>query len=50
LATDGEKMRKRKLGNGGFEVSSLGHGCMGMTSVYGPAADQQEMIAFTRFS
>ena len=33
-------MQKRKLGNGGLEVSALGLGCMG----YGEAADRQDMI------
>jgi aryl-alcohol dehydrogenase-like predicted oxidoreductase len=37
-------MEKRKLGNGGLEVSDLGLGCMGMSANYGPAADEQEMI------
>ncbi|MCY1261901.1 Aldo-keto reductase IolS [compost metagenome] len=37
-------MEKRKLGNGGLEVSALGLGCMGMSANYGPAADEQEMI------
>lgn len=36
-------MQKRKLGNG-LEVSAMGLGCMGMTSVYGPPADKAEMI------
>lgn len=36
-------MKTRKLGNG-LEVSALGLGCMGMTAVYGPAADKQQMI------
>ena len=39
-------MQKRKLGN--LDVSGLGLGCMSMTSAYGPAADQREMIAFLR--
>jgi aryl-alcohol dehydrogenase-like predicted oxidoreductase len=39
-------MQKRKLGN--LEVSVLGLGCMSMTSAYGPAADQREMIALLR--
>lgn len=42
------KMRKRKLGNCGLEVSALGLGCMGMSFGYGPAADKQEMIALIR--
>jgi aryl-alcohol dehydrogenase-like predicted oxidoreductase len=41
-------MRKRRLGNGGLEVSALGLGCMGMSFGYGPAADKQEMIALIR--
>jgi aryl-alcohol dehydrogenase-like predicted oxidoreductase len=38
-------MQKRKLGNSGLEVSALGLGCMGMSFGYGPAGDEQEMIA-----
>src|SRR6476469_4837045 len=41
-------MQKRKLGNSGLEVSTLGLGCMGMSSAYGPAADKQEMITLIR--
>jgi len=37
-------MKKRKLGNGGLEVSALGLGCMG----YGPAADKKDVIAVIR--
>jgi len=37
-------MKKRYLGNSGLEVSALGLGCMGMSHVYGPAADKQEMM------
>jgi aryl-alcohol dehydrogenase-like predicted oxidoreductase len=36
-------MKKRKLGN--LEVSALGLGCMGMSSGYGPAHDNNEMIS-----
>ena len=36
-------MQKRKLGNGGLEVSALGFGCMGMSWSYGPAKDKKEM-------
>ena len=39
-------MQKRKLGN--LEVSAIGLGCMGMSFGYGPAGDQQEMIALIR--
>jgi aryl-alcohol dehydrogenase-like predicted oxidoreductase len=41
-------MQKRKLGNSNLEVSAIGLGCMGMTSVYGPPADKQKMIALIR--
>src|SRR5688572_27915629 len=41
------KMQNRKLGNN-LEVSTLGLGCMGMSSGYGPAADKQEMISLLR--
>ncbi|WP_426114767.1 aldo/keto reductase [Pseudomonas sp. DSP3-2-2] len=41
-------MNTRKLGKAGLEVSALGLGCMGMTAMYGPAADQQEMIKLIR--
>jgi aryl-alcohol dehydrogenase-like predicted oxidoreductase len=37
-------MQKRKLGNGGLEVSAIGLGCMDMTGVYGQPANRQEMI------
>src|SRR5437870_3058619 len=38
-------MQQRRLGNSGLEVSALGLGCMGMSFGYGPAGDEQEMIA-----
>ena len=42
-------MQKRRLGKGGLEVSALGFGAMGMTSVhYGPAGEREEMIALLR--
>ena len=41
-------MQKRKLGKSGLEVSTLGLGCMGMSSGYGPPADKQKMIALIR--
>ena len=41
-------MKKRKLGNGGLEVSALGLGCMGMSFGLGPAKDKQEMISLIR--
>jgi len=41
-------MTKRRLGQGGLEVSALGFGCMGMSWGYGPAGDRQEMIRVLR--
>ena len=41
-------MQKRKLGNSGLEVSTIGLGCMGMSFSYGPPKDKQEMIALLR--
>jgi aryl-alcohol dehydrogenase-like predicted oxidoreductase len=41
-------MKQRILGNSGLEVSAIGLGCMGMSSVYGPAKDKQEMISLIR--
>jgi aryl-alcohol dehydrogenase-like predicted oxidoreductase len=41
-------MQSRILGNSGLEVSAIGLGCMGMSSGYGPAADQREMISLIR--
>lgn len=42
------KLRTRKLGNRGLEVSSLGLGCMGMTMGYGPAGESNDMIKLMR--
>ena len=41
-------MRKRKLGNSGLEVSTLGLGCMGMSHGLGPAIDRNDGIALIR--
>jgi aryl-alcohol dehydrogenase-like predicted oxidoreductase len=41
-------MHTRTLGRSGLDVSALGLGCMGMSFGYGPAADEQEMIALLR--
>lgn len=40
-------MQIRKLGRG-LEVSAIGLGCMGMSSLYGAPADRQEMIKLIR--
>src|SRR3954471_2553167 len=41
-------MQKRKLGNGGLEVSAIGLGCMGLSFGLGPATDRQQAIALIR--
>jgi aryl-alcohol dehydrogenase-like predicted oxidoreductase len=41
-------VQKRKLGNNHLEVSALGLGCMGMSSVYGRPGDRQKMIEVIR--
>src|SRR5580765_4311865 len=41
-------MKMRTLGKNGLEVSTLGLGCMSMSSGYGPAADKGEMIQLIR--
>jgi len=41
-------MKKRKLGNSGLEVSTLGLGCMGLSFGYGPATDIREGIKLIR--
>ena len=40
-------MKKRKLGKS-LEVSTIGLGCKGMSSAYGPPKDKQEMISLLR--
>src|SRR6185437_16848820 len=42
--TGDERMRRRRLGAAGPEVSEIGLGCMGMSGMYGPA-DRGESIA-----
>ena len=41
-------MKKRKLGNSGLEVSTLGLGCMGLSFGLGPATDKNEAIKLVR--
>src|SRR5258706_2024953 len=41
-------MQKRKLGKSNLEVSAIGLGCMGMSAMYGPPKDKQEMISVIR--
>jgi aryl-alcohol dehydrogenase-like predicted oxidoreductase len=41
-------MHMRKLGSGGLQVSALGLGCMGMSDLYGPAGDKEQMIILIR--
>src|SRR6201993_5291348 len=41
-------MQKRKLGKSNLEVSAIGLGCMGMSVMYGPPKDKQEMISLIR--
>ncbi len=41
-------MKKRKLGKSGLEVSTIGLGCMGLSSGYGPATDKSAAIALIR--
>src|SRR5690348_13085087 len=46
--TGAHTMQKRKLGSDGLEVSSIGLGCMGLSSGYGPAAGTQDAIRLIR--
>jgi aryl-alcohol dehydrogenase-like predicted oxidoreductase len=38
-------MQKRNLGKSNLTVSAIGLGCMGMSHLYGPPGDKQEMIS-----
>ena len=41
-------MQKRRLGKSGLEVSTLGFGCMGLSSGFGPPTDREEGTAIIR--
>ncbi len=41
-------MQRRKLGNGGLEVSAIGFGAMGMSQSYGPPGSREESIRVLR--
>ena len=41
-------MQKRKLGQAGLEVSTLGYGCMGLSSAYGPPTPHEEALGVIR--
>jgi aryl-alcohol dehydrogenase-like predicted oxidoreductase len=41
-------MKTRKLGTSNLEVSALGLGCMGLSTMYGPAVDTQEGVKLIR--
>ncbi|MBL0743703.1 aldo/keto reductase [Chryseolinea lacunae] len=41
-------MKKRKLGNGGLEVSALGLRCMGLSFGYGPETNKEDAIKVIR--
>ena len=41
-------MQKRKLGNGGLEVSAIGLGCMGLSFGYGPATEKADAMKLLR--
>ena len=41
-------MQKRILGKSGLEVSTLGFGCMGLSSGLGPATEKEEAIKVIR--
>ena len=41
-------MQKRKVGSNGLEVSTIGLGCMGLSSLYGQIVNSSEAIALIR--
>src|SRR5688572_3241249 len=47
LAGKGQEMKQRRLG-ASLRVSAVGLGCMGMSSVYGPADEAESLRALER--
>ncbi|CAM6014179.1 unnamed protein product [Sphagnum balticum] len=45
-----QPMPQTKLGSQGLEVSRLGLGCMGMSSFYGPARPEEEIVELIRYA
>jgi aryl-alcohol dehydrogenase-like predicted oxidoreductase len=45
---EGIKMKKRKLGTQGLEVSELGLGCMGMSEFYGSSSEKENITTIHR--
>ncbi|GAB2223495.1 hypothetical protein Droror1_Dr00017636 [Drosera rotundifolia] len=45
MAEEQVVIRKVKLGSQGLEVSAQGLGCMGMSAFYGPAKQEEDMVA-----
>ena len=41
-------MKRRRLGQGGLEVSAIGLGCMGMSPMYGPASEGESIATIHR--
>jgi len=41
-------MKTTKLGGQGLEISALGLGCMGMSTTYGPADEQESLATLAR--
>ncbi|MGF1472489.1 MAG: hypothetical protein ACFB50_12225 [Rubrobacteraceae bacterium] len=43
-----QRIKRRRLGHRGLEVSALGLGCMGMSEFYGATNDDQAVAAIRR--